>query len=394
MIHFTREKNSVNAALAGLSALALCLVGVNAQAQEPLRSAFDINAARANWAKSLNNDSKEFICEKPAKPVVQFEGSSRYCDNDKTRSIVCPEKEKQYKEAAKGVDAFNLNIIEMANRYAQAKKPRPEVAQCLLSHLDAWAQAGAWAPKDAQSMTGELKRGQTVATLAGALQQIEKEPSLSSEQLVRVRLWLRDLGYRLHEYTQAAQAKGSNSGLGNHRYWQGLGIVQAAIAAQDRALYDAGMTALDVGIHQVQVGGILPIEMHRAKKAFGYHLFAIAPLLMLEEIKRINGQPLDTESRDKLDSAVRLVTEEMLKEGHDSSVFPYKDHYEDLKPNQLAFLEIFLKTRGNPQSNPQAFEQARIIKDVRGEEDGMIHSTMLGGEVTFWFGVPDILHAQ
>jgi poly(beta-D-mannuronate) lyase len=376
-----------------LGASLLCAV-VDVHAEVPLRSAFDVQAARATWAHVLKNDKDPFECKKPVQAVVTFEGESRYCDNDKTRSIVCPEKEKKYKAATKDVNAFNLNIVEMANRYAEAKKPRPEIAQCVLSHLDAWAKAGAWAPKEAQSMTGELKRGESVAAMAAALQQVMGEPSLDREALARVSAWLRDLGYRLHEYTQAAQAKGSNAGIGNHRYWQGLGIVQAAIVAQDRELYAYGMKALDIGLAQVQPSGVLPIEMSRAKRAFNYHLFAIAPLVMLEEIKRVNAEVLDDASRVKLEAVVSLVTDEMLQEGHESAVFPYKDHYEDLKPNQLAFLELYLKRRSNPQENARAFEQARIVKYMRNESDGMIHATMLGGEVTFWFGSPQLLHAK
>lgn len=364
-------------------------------AQEPLHSAYDIPSARLAWASALKNDKKEFTCQKPVKPVFMFEADSRYCDNDKTRSIVCPEKEKAYQKASENIDAFNKTVIDLANRYVQAKIPRPEVAQCVVAHLDAWAQAGAWSPTSAQKdMTGEYKRGISVAAMAAAMQMVQSEPSLNQEVVQRVVEWLRQLGYRIHEYTQVAEAKRSNTGFGNHRYWEGLGIVQAAIVAQDRTLYDLGMKALRVGVDQVQEGGILPIEMKRAKKAFDYHLFAIAPLVLLEEIAWANGEPLDGVSSEKLASVVRLVTAEMLEDDEEGDVFSVKSYYEDLKPNQLAFLEIFLKRHGNPAMNDQAFEQARMLKDVRKEEDGMIHSTMLGGEVTFLFGTPEILRAQ
>jgi poly(beta-D-mannuronate) lyase len=365
------------------------------QAQESLKSVFDVAKARSVWASSLKTDTAEFTCAEPPKPVVQFEAESRYCDGDKTRSTVCPDKEKKYLDASKDIDAFNKGVIDMANRYVQAKKPRPEVAQCVLSHLDNWATAGAWAPDEAQKgMTGEYKRGISLAAMASALLMVQDEPSLSKDALERVHAWMQKIGYKLHDYSQIAVAKGSNTGLGNHRYWEGLGEVQAAIATQDHALYRLGMTALDVGVHQVEEGGVLPIEMKRAKKAFDYHLFAITPLVMLAEISRVNDEPLSAEDDAKLQSVVQLVTNEMLDKADSSAKFMKKSYYKDLKSNQLTFLEIYLKNHGNPTTNSLAFDQARIVKEKRKEDEGMLHSTMLGGDVTFFFGTPNVVNAN
>ncbi len=374
-------------------------LGVKAYAGDSLKSPFDVAKARSVWQSTLKDDSGEFVCPPVPAPAMMFEGVSRYCDNDKSRSIVCPEKEEKYESASKNIDAFNVKLVNLANRYVHAKKPRPEVAQCALAHLTSWAKAGAWLPDAPQdSQIGEYKRGVSLGAMAVAYQLIQSEPSLSFKDKKIVEAWLKGLARPLMAYADDGMRSGRKSSIANHRYWHGLAVAQLGIATQDKALFEWGIQAYAIGMGQVQPNGVLPLELKREKKGFGYHLFAMQPLILLERIMRVNGyDPEAGEMKGKLANLVKLIVPMIRDSETKNAIFVYKDPYEKLKNNQLAWLEVYLSSHPDVASNPTRAEQIAIIRDRRNtngaddkdEMDGL-NSTMAGGDMTFFFGQPKL----
>jgi poly(beta-D-mannuronate) lyase len=82
---------------------------------------------------------------------------------------------------------------------------------------------------------------------------------------------------------------GLKSNANNHAYWAGMAIGAAGIAIRERALFDWGLVRARIAIAQIQSDGVLPLERDRRTLALHYHVFALAPLVMLAEMATVNG---------------------------------------------------------------------------------------------------------
>src|SRR5262249_52902822 len=98
------------------------------------------------------------------------------------------------------------------------------------------------------------------------------------------------------------------SAANNHAYWAGLAVAAAGAAAQRRALFDWGLARARIGIAQVRADGFLPLELERRSLALHYHLFALAPLVMLAELGAVNGVDLYKEG----DGAIRRLADRVI----------------------------------------------------------------------------------
>ncbi len=65
-----------------------------------------------------------------------------------------------------------------------------------------------------------------------------------------------------------------------------------AASGNDRALYDWALDTFDDAVSRVAADGTLPLEMGRGQRALHYHLFALAPIVMLAEFGEANGENL------------------------------------------------------------------------------------------------------
>jgi poly(beta-D-mannuronate) lyase len=92
----------------------------------------------------------------------------------------------------------------------------------------------------------------------------------------------------------------------NHIYWAGLAVAAAAIANND---HDAGQWAIytyRMGLANIQADGTLNAEMNRAQMALHYHLYALAPLIMMAELGEANGIDLYSENGGALHRLVKF----------------------------------------------------------------------------------------
>jgi hypothetical protein len=94
------------------------------------------------------------------------------------------------------------------------------------------------------------------------------------------------------EYFTQRHIKGTNDGTNNHYYWAGFAVMAAGIAADDRKLFDWGVSTYNEAMSRIQPDGTLPLEMARGQRALHYHVFALAPLTMMAEMGYANGLDL------------------------------------------------------------------------------------------------------
>ena len=66
------------------------------------------------------------------------------------------------------------------------------------------------------------------------------------------------------------------------------GAPAIGVAADDRKDFNWAMRTYDNGVDQIQPDGALPLEMARGARALHYHLYALAPLVLLAEFGEAN----------------------------------------------------------------------------------------------------------
>ena len=71
------------------------------------------------------------------------------------------------------------------------------------------------------------------------------------------------------------------------------------------------MTAFHTGLDNIQPDGSLKAEMDRGQMALHYHLYALAPLIMLAELGEANGIDLYAEENGALHRLVKFCVDGM-----------------------------------------------------------------------------------
>ena len=248
--------------------------------------AFAATPLRSPWdAVPVALTDGAYVCPALAPLPVNIEASSFYSDSQ--HSVIDEKKEAAYKAAdehfqeamattAKAADAFRAT----GNRQAAA---------CVLSVLLVYANA--------HSMTGTMSSNQanyvqnwTMGALAVTWLKVRNANPGSADDRKAVTAWLDAVGAEVRGYFKERHEKATNDGRNNHYYWAGFAAAGAAIAADDRSLYDWGLSTYDDALSRIQPDGTLPLEMDRGQRALHYHLFALAPIIMLAEYGEANGQ--------------------------------------------------------------------------------------------------------
>ncbi len=140
-----------------------------------------------------------------------------------------------------------------------------------------------------------------LAGLALAYLKVEGSTADTPEQHAAIADWLSKLAERVRKMHNELSARKTGDSANNHHYWAGLAAAAGGIPANRRDLFDWGLNAGRVGLKQVMPDGTLPREMARASMASHYHLFAVAPLVLLAELGEANGVDLYAEDGGALE---------------------------------------------------------------------------------------------
>lgn len=227
----------------------------------------------------------KFDC--PAVPTTAsrdlvFEGI--YDKDDPERDNVNTAKQAEYRLATRGMTQFENKLLSMTNAYYVAPPNKAAArARCALAWMHAWAANNAMLGR--VNYVGISVRHWTLASLASAYGQIRDEPSLNTDQNIKVRSWLRALAYAVIANYDDPKNKREN----NLAYWAAWSVTITGIALDDHALYQWGMKRGMNAVKDIDADGTLPLEMGRGSKAFLYHQFALTPLLMMAEAGVANG---------------------------------------------------------------------------------------------------------
>lgn len=287
-----------------LNFFAIMLCGVATATATPLRSPWDARVVKVSDAS--------YSC--PAlKPLPKdIEASDYYTDTK--HSVIDPKRlaayqavEAQFDEATKAAAKAGDDFQANGSRHA---------AECVLQILTMEAAADA--------MTGAMSTNQanyvqnwSLGAFAVSWLKVRAADPGTAEQRKAATDWMAKVGSQVQAWFSDRHAKGTNDGTNNHYYWAGFAVMGAGIAGDNRAMYDWGVGTYDEAISRIVADGTLPLEMARGQRALHYHLFALAPIVMMAEFGEANGD--DLYSRRK--GAVHLLVRRTIAGLLDNSYF-------------------------------------------------------------------------
>lgn len=308
-------------------------------------------------------------CDAPLPAVVKLETVSKYRQDDPSRSKIDKEGRKKFERDVKPMGRFLSKVLNYSNKYVSSGGKKTHAAQCSLLWLEDWAKAGALT--DIRNDKSYNTVGKYIAGMALAYLQIREVPGLREESKKTVEAWLVRMAVDLAEFHDGTPD--SMSSRNNHRYWSGLGIAAAGVAADRHDLFDWGMEAARVGLRQIGKDGTMPLEMRRQSRAREYHAYALAPLVMLAELGRVNGTDLYAEE----DGALRRLAHLVLATVDDPAFFEkatgkkqqdYPDA--DTRASRLSWLEPY-------HARFPGETGTKLLKEIR-----PVRSSFLGGNLT------------
>jgi len=279
-------KRSLLTVFAGAALFCLVAGATDRSAKaEQLRSPWD--------GKSIAMTSAPYKC--PAVPNIppDLTTDGFYRLDDPTHSIVDPEREAAYQKSSGPVKAAGHEVVAAADAYRTTGSR--EAAECALKLIDAMANQ--------HSLTGKMSsnqayyvQGWVVGAVAIAYLKIRDTHLATPEQESSIAKWLVSVGEETKGYFDPRRAKGTSDARNNHSYWAGVELAAIGVVANNRKDFDWAVAAYDAGVAQIRPDGTLPLEMARGKRALHYHLYALAPLVMIAEFGEANGMDLYSRS--------------------------------------------------------------------------------------------------
>jgi poly(beta-D-mannuronate) lyase len=226
--------------------------------------------------------------------------------SDPKHSIIDPQRYAAWEEAQRPYRRAMVDAAAAADAYRSSGNLA--AARCTLRIL-ATAAADEAMTGSMSSNQAEYLRGWTVGALAIAFLKVRAADAATPEQDSAIRSWMGKAAAAARGYFQQRRQRGSEDGQNNHLCWAGLTAMSAGIATGDVELFAWGRSAYQDGVRRIQADGTLPLEMARGRRALHYHLFAIAPLVVMAELAAANGLDLYRAEDGALHRLVRRIVD-------------------------------------------------------------------------------------
>jgi len=264
--------------------LALLATGAPALAAAPttpLRSPWD--------GKQVKGSDAAYPCPAIEHIAPDLVTDGFYRLDDPTHSIIDPVRQAAYNKSSGVVKAVGMAIVQAADDYRTSGSR--QAAQCATSRIVAMAQDKSLSGKMSSSQAYYVQ-GWVAGAVAIAYLKVRETGTATPEQTLSISNWLHSVGQQTRGYYDAHAKANHDGNQNNHLYWAGVELAAIGVAANNRSDFDWAMAAYDNGVNQVRPDGTLPLEMARGSKALHYHLYALAPLVLLAEFGEANGLAL------------------------------------------------------------------------------------------------------
>jgi poly(beta-D-mannuronate) lyase len=212
-----------------------------------------------------------------------------YKDNDPTHSIIDPAREEAYKKSSGPIKNAGEEIVRDADAYRTTGSRA--AANCAMRQIVSLARENAIAGRMSSNQAYYVQ-GWVAGAIAIAYLKILNSGMATPEERTLIAAWLTRIGDATKDYYAGHDRIGHGDAHNNHRYWAGVELVAIAVAAQNHSDFDWAIAAYDDGVSAIQADGTLPNEMSRGQRALHYHLYALAPLVLIAEFGAANGMDL------------------------------------------------------------------------------------------------------
>jgi len=306
-----------------------------------------------------------YTCPDPPPFAKSLDAESYY--SDAHHSIIDPVKKAAYEKAAEAPDHLGQWTTQAADAYL--RHGSREGARCVYTLLSAAAAAKAWSAAMATNQAHYVQKWLLAGT-AMAYLKVRNTGVGRPEQDKEIQKWFGLLADQVRDYVDDKMTNPNSDAWNNHRYWAGLAVCAAGIARNDTRQFHFGMEAFKAGVDEIGPSGALPRELQRAGMALHYHLYALAPLIMLAELGEANGIDMYSQNHNAIDRLVNLCEQ------------------------GLQHPEIFEKATGVEQNMPDKISGATIgwaVPYVKRHPDAQLSAWIAQAEYTSfwqWGGLP------
>ncbi len=352
--------------MARLPVLLVALVTVSSPGPA-LRGPVDVAARRAVIGRPLPPAPPAPL----GPPIRDLTGVSYYLDT--SRSSADPTRKRQNEAAFAPLRAYVAQVIDLADGWMESRPADPVYASRAVDALATWARAGALLGKVNQQ--GSYERVWTLAGVALAYLKVRDAPDVEPAARAAVDAWL----VKVAEAVKPGDGRpGRMSDANNHADWAALAVAAAGAAGRDRALYDWGLAHGRGGMAQIRPDGFMPLELARGPMALHYHLFALAPLIMLAELGEANGVDLYAEDHGALGRLASRVIDGLRDPASFAAAAGVAQQVRPARGPDLAWAEPYYARFHDRRLIP-LLAPARPLRDDR-----------LGGNLTAAFGAAEL----
>jgi poly(beta-D-mannuronate) lyase len=241
---------------------------------------------RSPWdGKHIAATEAVYACPTIAHIAPDLVTDGFYRLDDPTHSIIDPVRQEAYRKSSDGVKNVGLAIVKAADDYRTTGSRG--AAQCAMTQILTLAQEHSLAGKMSSNQAFYVQ-GWVVGAIAIAYLKIREADLATAQQTETITQWLQSVGDQTKDYYDAHKKIGKGDSGNNHLYWAGVELAAIGVASNNRKDFDWAMAAYDNGVDQIQPDGALPLEMARGGRALHYHLYALAPLVLLAEFGEAN----------------------------------------------------------------------------------------------------------
>lgn len=286
-----------------------------------------------------------YTCPDPPPFSKSLDAEGYYIDAH--HSVIDPAKKAAYEKAAEAPDHLGEWTTQAADAYIRHGSRAG--AQCVYTLLSAAAAAKAWS---ATMPTGQAHYVQkwVLAATAMAYLKVRNTGVETPENDKEIQKWFGLLADQVRDYVDDKMKNPNSDAWNNHRYWAGLAVCAAGIARNDTREFHFGMEAFKAGVDEIGPSGALPRELQRAGMALHYHLYALAPLIMLAELGEANGIDTYSENQHAIDRLVNLCEQGLQH----PEIFAKATGVEQNMPDKISGAVIgwavpYVKRRPDPQ---------------------------------------------
>jgi poly(beta-D-mannuronate) lyase len=244
------------------------------------------SALRSPWdGKPVAATEAAYACPAVAHITPDLVTDGFYRLDDPTHSIIDPVRQEAYKKSSDGVKAVGMSVVKAADDYRTTGSRK--AAQCAMAQIVTLAQDRALAGKMSSNQAYYVQ-GWVVGAVAIAYLKVRETGMATPQQSETIASWMQSVGEQTIGYYDAHKRVGHGDSQNNHLYWAGVELAAIGVVANNRKDFDWAMATYDNGLNQIQPDGALPLEMARGGRALHYHLYALAPLVLLAEFGEAN----------------------------------------------------------------------------------------------------------